>query len=302
MKLPASRPDRRARPWRHAAASICAGLLVACAGSDGQRDNRVALVIGNGGYDQVPALRNPTNDAADMCAALRRLGFRALCHTDLRSRAEFDAAIQDYVALLTPQSVGLVYYSGHGVQVGNANYLIPTQAQLVTASDDPLPVLYGVDTLFGRLRQRPTRLQFVILDACRNELFDTSPRRIAGRGASAAGAGSLMRALGSLPQAAAGLAPIKDAPPGTLVLYATAAREAAFDGVGRNGPLTKQVLANIETRGLPLMDFVGRVIQGVESETQRGYHKRQTPYIYGSFSGRFCFAGCPGETDVPPMY
>ena len=66
--------------------------------------------------------------------------------------------------------------------------------------------------------------------------------------------------------------------------------------------LMSSVLANIETRGLPLMEFVGRVIQGVESETQRSYHKRQTPYIYGSFSGRFCFAGCPGETDVPPMY
>jgi hypothetical protein len=87
-----------------------------------------------------------------------------------------------------------------------------------------------------------------------------------------------------------------------MVLYATASEDAAFDGVGRNGPLTKHVLAHIRTRGLPLQDFISRVTAGVEGETARDYGKRQTPYIYGSFGGRFCFAGCPGEGSVPAMH
>ena len=86
-----------------------------------------------------------------------------------------------------------------------------------------------------------------------------------------------------------------------MVLYATASKEAAFDGAGRNGPLTRHILQHIGTRGLPVEDFIKRVTMGVETETLRDYRKRQTPYIYGSFSGKFCFAGCPGDADVPPL-
>jgi len=260
-------------------------------------------------------LVNPANDAADMCAALRRLGFRTLCHTNLRDRAEFDARVAEYLAQLTPGTVGVVHYSGHGVQVGQANYLIPTRAQPDDAAADPLRVLYGVDTLFDRLRTRPTRFQLVILDACRNDLFDDKPAAPAAVPAASPSASPttspitsrgarsrLMRALDAQPRVGAGMAPIKDAPPGTMVLYATGAREAAFDGEGRNGPLTRHVLEHITTRGLPVEEFIKRVTAGVEAETLRDYRKRQSPFIYGSFTGRFCFAGCPGEADVPPAF
>ncbi|MBL8286868.1 MAG: caspase family protein [Rubrivivax sp.] len=327
------------------AATAAAWLLAACAaGPRGGAAPRVALVIGNAAYENAPVLVNPANDAADMCAALRRLGFRTLCHQNLRNRAEFEARVAEYLALLTPGAVGVVHYSGHGVQAGNANYLIPTQAQPDEALAQPLRVLYGIDELFERLRGRPTRFQLIILDACRNDLFDDgTPRpdrpagaRVAGNTAATAAAtpsrgtagaagtsgtsgasgtagaagtsaasGSrtrLLRALESQSRAATGLAPIKDAPPATIVLYATGAREAAFDGEGRNGPLTRHVLEHIGTRGQPVEEFIKRVTAGVEAETLRDYRKRQTPYIYGSFTGRFCFAGCPGEADVPPAF
>ena len=74
------------------------------------------------------------------------------------------------------------------------------------------------------------------------------------------------------------------------------------DGEGRNGPLTKHVLAHIGTRGLLVEDMIKRVTAGVEADTLRDFRKRQTPFTYGSFSGRFCFAGCPGEADVPPAF
>lgn len=307
-------------------AGAAALLLAACAGGPrGGNPPRVALVIGNTAYENAPVLVNPANDATDMCAALRRLGFRTLCHQNLRDRAEFEARVAEYLALLGPGTVGVVHYSGHGVQAGNANYLIPTKAQPDEAVAEPLRVLYGIDELFDRLRGRPSRFQLIILDACRNDLFDDASRpagaRVSAPAATAAAAATtaaapapsrgtaggasrtrLLRALESQSRAATGLAPIKDAPPATIVLYATGAKEAAFDGEGRNGPLTRHVLEHIGTRGLPVEEFIKRVTAGVEAETLRDYRKRQTPYIYGSFTGRFCFAGCPGEAEVPPAF
>jgi uncharacterized caspase-like protein len=104
-----------------------------------------------------------------------------------------------------------------------------------------------------------------------------------------------------VPSVGSGLAPIKDAPPETIVLYATASRDTAFDGEGRNGPLTKHVLRHIRTRGQPLQTFISRVMAGVRNETSSEYGKRQTPFQYGSFGGEFCFAGCPGDGTVPPI-
>lgn len=261
---------------------------------------KLALVIGNAAYENAPALSNPVNDATDMCAALGRVGFKTLCHTNVRNRAEFDARVKDYVDQLTPKTVGVFYYSGHGVQAGNANFLIPTQVQPKSATEDPLRVLYSVDELFDRLRQNPTRFQLVILDACRTDLFAQTARPPSGRGPNSAAPTTLIRSLDTVARASNGLAPIKDAPPATMVLYATASKDAAFDGEGRNGPLTKHVLEHIGTKGLPVEEFIKRVTIGVETETARDYRKRQTPFIYGSFSGKFCFAGCPGDGEVPP--
>lgn len=291
------------RPFSGLAAILCSFALGSCASTAQQAAGeaaRVALVMGNAAYENVPSLTNPLNDAADMCAALRRVGFKTLCYTNVRNRAEFDARVTEYVEQLGPRSVGVFYYSGHGVQAHGANFMIPTEVQLASATQDPLQVLYGLDTVFGRLRQKPTQFQLVILDACRTDLFAAA--QASGRGAGAATEPNLMRSLVTLAQASDGLAPITDAPPATMVLYATASKDAAFDGEGRNGPLTKYILRHIGTRGLPLEEFIKRVTSDVENETARDYRKRQTPFIYGSFTGNFCFAGCPGESVVPPVF
>ncbi|WOB09514.1 caspase family protein [Piscinibacter gummiphilus] len=280
-----------------ALAVLAAGLLGGCA-SPSPKADKVALVIGNAGYDNVVKLVNPTNDAADMFTSLKKLGFKATCATDVRDRAEFDQLVKAYVATLDAGAVGVFYYSGHGVQAGHGNYLIPTQVQLKSAAEDPTRVLYAVDDLFDRLRQRRARFQLVVLDACRADLFAQAEHKPGSRSA-AAPRSNLVRALETVARASNGLAPIKDAPPGTMVLYATASKDLAFDGDGRNGPLTKHILEHIETRGIYVEEFIKRVTLGVEQETLRKYRKRQTPFIYGSFSGKFCFAGCPGDHDVP---
>jgi uncharacterized caspase-like protein len=277
-------------------------LLTACATGPGANANaKLALVIGNFSYQNVTPLTNPVNDAADMCAALGKLGFRTQCVNNIGDRTEFAARVKEYVDQLGPDSVGVFYYAGHAVQAGNTNFLLPTNVQLKAAIDNPLRSLYSVDDLFESLGVKQTKFQLVILDACRNDLFASAPSGKDGRGIKAEPPTPLARTLKSAGHASYGLAPIRDAPRGTMVLYATASKDGAYDGQGRNGPLTKHILLNIGIKGLPVEEFVKRVTSGVEEET-RDYGKRQTPYIYGSFSGKFCFAGCAGESSVPPAF
>lgn len=267
---------------------------------------RVALVIGNAAYENARPLNNPVNDAQDMCKALRGVGFVTQCLTNIRTRAEFASHVDEYVGRLGPGTVGVVYYAGHGVQVGGANFLVPTHEQPTGAAANPLTALFGIDDLFERLRERPARLNIILLDACRTELFHEPTRPAARPGAAAPALGDaprsrLMRELQSMPRVGTGLAAIRDAPPRTVVFFATAAKSAAFDGEGRNGPLTKHILKHIGTRGQLLEDFLKRVTDGVETDTLRELAKRQSPFTYSSFAGKFCFNGCPSDIEVPPV-
>lgn len=255
---------------------------------------RVALVIGNAGYTSVAPLTNPRNDANDVCDALRQLRFTVLCHLDVADRATLDRHVRDYVERLDAGSVGLVYYAGHGVQVGGANYLIPVRADPAALRSRATDVLYGLDELFDRLRRKTPMFQLVVLDACRSDLF-AAPTAAAPRA-------GLSRALQGLGSTSTGLSAIRDAPAGTMVLYATASGNAAFDGAGRNGPLTKHLLQHIGTRGILVEELLRRVTAGVVADTSSNYARPQTPFVYGSFTGRFCFAGCPVPGPIVPSY
>jgi hypothetical protein len=186
---PADLCNRARVPLRQAAAVrlawvvlwIALGLVLVLSGcaankSTARMPARLALVIGNAAYQNARPLNNPVHDAQDMCQALRGVGFVTLCRTDLRTRAEFVALVDEYAGRLGPGTIGLVYYAGHGVQVGGANYLVPTQGQPVGAAANPLAALYAVEDLFERLRDRPAHLNIVMLDACRTELFEDTPR------------------------------------------------------------------------------------------------------------------------------
>ncbi|MEO8153894.1 MAG: caspase family protein [Rhizobacter sp.] len=294
--------SRAAMAW--VAFASCMLLLAGCASGARGGNARVALVIGNAAYDNVVPLVNPAHDAADMCSALKKLGFKTLCHTNVRDREEFEAHVKEYVDLLDAKTAGVFYYSGHGVQAGNENYLIPTQVQMKSATEDPTRALYAIDDLFERLGKRRTQFQLVILDACRADLFSPAPSRSSRAPSAATSRSTLVRALEGVAHAGNGLQPIKDAPRGTIVLYATASKDTAFDGEGRNGPLTRHILDQIDTQGIFVEEFIKRVTVGVEAETLKKYRKRQTPFTYGSFGGKFCFAGCPGDKDVqlPPSF
>ncbi len=277
-----------------AAAACALGALPALA----QAEHRVALVIGNARYAGADELVNPLHDSEDMCGALKRLGFEAYCYNDITTQKDFLDRLDQFAARLKPASKGVFYYAGHAVQVGGENFLVPVRAGVQTIGDVP-KVLVGLQQILGRLKKTGNAFNMIILDACRDDPFGRAPagtarglRVIGTRGAQASSSSPLAN------EVVYGLGTIRDAPRGAIVLYATGSDEQAFDGVGRNGPLTKHLLAHLETPGIAVEEMIKRVISGVETDTLKNIGRRQTPFQYSSFSGEFCFAGCAPRVDA----
>lgn len=156
-------------------ASACLALLaVAALAAEPQRslsvvataEKRVALVIGNGKYAGSP-LKNPANDARDMAAALRKIGFDVIEKTDVTQK-EMNRAITQFGAKLTADAIALFFYAGHGMQVKGKNYLVPVDAQIENEASVRAETV-DVDTVLDQLSASP--LNVVILDACRNNPF-----------------------------------------------------------------------------------------------------------------------------------
>lgn len=247
-----------------------AGLIIAAqparAAPATAAEKRVALVIGNAAYPGAP-LANPVNDARDMAAALRRLGFDVIEKLNVTQK-EMNRAIAQFGERLRTDTVALFFYAGHGMQVRGKNYLIPIDAQIKSEASARAETV-DVDTVMDQLAVSP--LNIVILDACRNNPFERRFRSVGG-----------------------GLAQM-DAPKGSLIAYATAPGKVASDGSGRNGLYTQELLRHIQTPGLPLEAVFKRVRNGVMA----GSGEAQTPWESSSLTGDFYFVGGSPAASVP---
>jgi uncharacterized caspase-like protein len=220
-------------------------------------EQKVALVIGNSAYPS-SRLRNPVNDARAMADKLRALGFEVILRTDSNLR-EMTRSFSQFGQKLTPGSVSLFYYAGHGMQVRGKNFLIPIDAEIENEASVSSEAV-DVDQLLNQLG--PARLSMVILDACRNNPFERRFR------ATASG----------------GLAQI-DAPTGTLLAYATAPGKVAADGTGVNGLYTTELLKAIDTPGLRIED----VFKQVRINVLKSSDNMQIPWESSSLTGEFFF-------------
>ena len=219
----------------------------------------VALVIGNGAYQKVPALPNPPRDGTDIGRALERLNFKVIHLTD-GNAAEMRKAIVDFGRAAEGSEMAVVFYAGHGMEAGGENWLIPFDAELRTDADveSEAVSLRSISLQVSKARQ----LGLVILDACRNNPFPAKMQR------------SLRtRAV------TRGLAPTE---PTDNVLVAYAARDGttASDGDGRNSPFTAALLRNIETPGLE----ISFLFRNVRDEVMTATKREQQPFVYGSLS------------------
>jgi hypothetical protein len=220
--------------------------------------DRLALVIGNGAYQTAP-LKNPINDAEDMAATLKKLGFKIILKKDADQRTMEDT-IRQFGWQLRNGDVGLFYFAGHGVQVEGRNYLIPIDARIESESDVKYEAV-DVGRILGKMEDAENRLNIVILDACRNNPY-----------------ARVFRSDQS------GLARM-DAPTGSLVAYSTAPGEVAADGPERNGIFTKYLIQHMMTPNLLIEQVLKRVRIDVAGQT----NGRQIPWESSSLMGDFYF-------------
>ena len=224
--------------------------------------DRVALVIGNGAYENAAHLPNPPNDAADVAQALRRIGFDVVEGRDLKKR-QMEDKIREFSRKVDTAKLALFFYAGHGLQVGRQNYLIPIDAQLDRIADVSLETI-DVNLVLQQM-EADKRVNLVFLDACRDNPL--------GR--------SLARSLGTRSiSISQGLASIQSSV-GTMIVYATQPDNVALDGSGRNSPFTTALLKHIETPGLEIGSLMRRVRADVVSAT----HDRQVPWDHSSLIG-----------------
>jgi hypothetical protein len=230
-------------------------------------DSRVALVIGNGAYARVPHLPNPAHDAEDVAAALKRSGFEIIEASDL-DKAGMDEAIIKFARAARTADVAMFYYTGHALQFGGINYLVPVDAQLNDEAD--LRRMVRVDDVIADM-QLAKNLRILVLDSCRDNPL----------------AGQLKRSIGTARSASMerGLAKI-DSPEGMIIAYATQSGRTAEDGDGRNSPYTSAFLRNVETK-----EEIGTIFRRISADVYQTTHQAQLPELSLSLIGEFYLNG-----------
>ncbi|MHB2168930.1 caspase family protein [Alsobacter sp. R-9] len=258
----------RMRSWLGFAVLALAAAVVSAMPAHAER--KVALLIGNSAYTAVPALRNPANDVALMARTLREAGFESVeTALNLDDRA-LRQALRRFEDKAADADVGLVFYSGHGVEMNGQNYLVPVNAQLASdgdVKDEAIPLDRVLESL-----DRVKRLKLVILDACRDNPFLATMARSAGT-----------RSVGR------GLARVEPQSTGTLIAYAAKAGTTASDGAGANSPFTTALARHLVQPGLDVRLALGHVRDEVMTATGQ----KQEPFVYGSLGGGTLTLGAP---------
>jgi Caspase domain len=228
-------------------------------------EKRVALMIGNGAYIKAPRLDNPKNDAAAMETMFKAAGFDAVVRVNDLGIAAMRRALRDFSDTAHDADVGVIFYAGHGIEVGGVNYLIPIDAVLERDIDVPDEAV-SLDRI-NLVLERVKYLRLVILDACRDNPFARSMRRTIATRTVRSGYGEIDE---------------RSLPPNTLIAYAQRAGFTAEDGVGSsNSPYTTALIKHLPTPGLD----VELALRRVRDEVLRATNNRQEPFKYGSLGG-----------------
>ena len=225
-------------------------------------DKRVALVIGNSNYQNVPRLPNPSADASAIAQMFKDAGFEFV---DLQidvGDLEFKRALRRFADAANDSDTAIVFFAGHGIELHGTNYMIPIDAKLADERDAPDEAI-ALDRIIEAV-EGAKRLRLIIVDACRDNPFSVSMKRnVATRSASR------------------GLARVEPQASDTLIAYAARAGSTAEDGYGKHSPLTTALLHNLTVPGLDVRLAFGRIRDEVIKITDN----RQEPFVYGSLGG-----------------
>ena len=239
---------------------------------------RVALVIGNSNYVNATRLTNPANDATDVAHALDNLGFKVVQGLDLEL-ASMQRAVQDFAERLKGAEVGLLFYSGHGLQVAGINYLVPTNASVRSEADLDFQLL-RLDLILKQM-EREAKTNIVILDACRNNPLSRNLARNMGTRSTRVGDGLAQIQVGT----------------GTFIAYATQPGNVALDGMAgsRNSPFTAALLQNIPRP----RDEIAQLMRKVRRNVMEVTGGEQVPWDSSSLVEDFYFASVSSQQPKP---
>jgi len=245
-------------------------------------ERRAALVIGQSAYRAVPTLPNAENDGKRVAELLTNAGFDVTAAPDL-SQNDMRQTISDFAAKVAasgPDTVALVFYAGHGLQIDGENYLVPVDVDPKREADIPLQAV-RLNDLMHTLGALPTRMRIFMLDACRNNPFPAL-NQTAGHGLA--------------------IVDTKAGAPGSFISYSTSPGSEAEDGTGADSPYTTALLSVAKEPNLPIEEAFKRVRVAVNQATEG----RQIPWESSSLTTDFRFfstdtgAGQSAATPKPP--
>lgn len=222
-----------------------------------KEESRLALVIGNNNYKKLSRLKNPINDARAMRDALKKRGFKVIYKEDA-TKHDMQKLVKKFAHQLAPNGIGMYFFAGHGINVEGKNYLVGIDSAFEDEDEVPYQTL-ALDYLTKKMKNGKSRLNIIVLDACRNNPFGRS------------GGG--------------GLAPVGDAK-GTFVAYATGSGKVASDGKsGKNGLFTKHLIRSMNKAGAGLSQVFKNVRQSVNDDS----NGKQFPEVSDQTLGEFYF-------------
>jgi hypothetical protein len=251
--------------FRHTLLKLMVPAAIVLGAQPASAENRLALVIGQSAYRSVPALPNPANDAKAVTQLLTDSGFEVSSASDL-SQKEMRDKVSEFagqVAAKGADTVALVFYAGHGLQVDGENFLIPVDVDPKREADIPIQAV-RLNDILNTLTSMPTKMRIVLLDSCRNNPFPEL--KAAGHGLAIVDA--------------------KVGSPGTFVSFSTSPGAEAEDGNGADSPYTTALLAAAREPA-PIEETFKRVRLAVNKATEG----RQTPWDSSSLTEDFRFSG-----------
>jgi hypothetical protein len=253
--------------FRHTLLKLMVSASMVLAAGSAFAENRVALVIGQSAYRSVPALPNPANDARAVTQMLTDSGFEVSTASDL-SQSELRQQVSEFagkVAAKGADTVALVFYAGHGLQIDGENYLVPVDVDPKREADIPIQAV-RLNDILNTLTSVPSKMRILLLDACRNNPFPNISKTAGG-----------------------GLAIVdaKIGAPGTFLSFSTSPGAVAEDGSGADSPYTSALLSAGRESGIPIEETFKRVRLAVNKATDG----RQTPWDSSSLTEDFRFLG-----------
>ena len=246
-------------------------LAMMLATNAARAEKRVALVVGNSNYQTVPQLPNPSRDATAVAKMFRDAGFDTVDTLINVGNLEFKRAIRKFETMADQADIAVVYYAGHGLEIGGVNYLIPVDARLASdrdAEDEAIPLERLVCSADGA-----SGLRLIVLDACRDNPFvrvdapGAQDRQPGGLGGSRQGRTHQHR---------------------YLIAYAAKAGSTADDGDGLHSPFTTAVLKNLTVPGLDVRLAFGRVRDEVLKIDRRAGRSRSSMGRWAAAISRWC--------------